>query len=728
MTEQQPKSESEESNRMWASASFVGVLIIIGLPLWWKTTEVYRVALPYDKISAFNELPSVIASELTILANDQQTAAEVASFIQKAFQDEDILNITIKKSVLSDDLHRTLESVSDEQDILKRVAASVDLTSHNQFHLVQRRPLKQDVWLAGERVMFFKDAKASPTLVQALKQWVYQTKVLQGARSEVADAARRTRFPPGAAYHVVLSVIHPRPDQLEVQFNAKDAVEDYIGSFVDELSELHNFTLKSQWLYLLDFDFKAKEIKDNSEWGRHFAVRKERLHLLLTSLEERAATHVSPLPTLNLVLYAAPCKTSPLLIHDEGGNPIQSPVQAFMSPKWGGVVLASPPPAACAAAAWAPDARPLMGTFVAQLRTLLGVPDMSMSPKWVVLWGPPPAACAAAAWAPDARPLMGTFVAQLRTLLGVPDMSMSRKWGGVVLVGPPPAACAAAAWAPDARPLMGTFVAQLRTLLGVPDMSMSRKWGGVVLVGPPPAACAAAAWAPDARPLMGTFVAQLRTLLGVPDMSMSRKWGGVVLVGPPPAACAAAAWAPDARPLMGTFVAQLRTLLGVPDMLRTLLGVPDMVTVPGAFLVPLRAVSPRRWEVDALLRMRTLEQLTNAQRTLLSLAQLLGEISNIVINDEVGASINAAVDSIHRANELAAQGKLLEAYRESLRAHAAAESAFMEPSLLALLYFPDDQKYAIYIPLFLPIMFPVVLSLKNLLLWLRGKPSKIKTD
>lgn len=35
---------------------------------------------------------------------------------------------------------------------------------------------------------------------------------------------------------------------------------DYIGSFVDEISDLHNFTLKSQWLHLLEFNFEAKEV------------------------------------------------------------------------------------------------------------------------------------------------------------------------------------------------------------------------------------------------------------------------------------------------------------------------------------------------------------------------------------------------------------------------------------------------------------------------------------
>lgn len=37
-------------------------------------------------------------------------------------------------------------------------------------------------------------------------------------------------------------------------------VADYVGSFVDELSYLHNVTLKSQWLHLTEFDFQAKQV------------------------------------------------------------------------------------------------------------------------------------------------------------------------------------------------------------------------------------------------------------------------------------------------------------------------------------------------------------------------------------------------------------------------------------------------------------------------------------
>jgi phosphatidylinositol glycan class S len=50
-------------------------------------------------------------------------------------------------------------------------------------------------------------------------------------------------------------------------------------------------------------------------------------------------------------------------------------------------------------------------------------------------------------------------------------------------------------------------------------------------------------------------------------------------------------------------------------------------------------------------------------------------------------------------------GQLKEAFAYSQSSRSSGEKAFFDNSLLALLYFPEDQKYAIYIPLFLPIAF-----------------------
>ncbi|CAH4030696.1 GPI transamidase component PIG-S isoform X2 [Pieris brassicae] len=517
---------AREWSRMWASASFVGVLIVIGVPLWWKTTEVFRVSLPYDKINSFDLEAHYITTDLVVLANDDQTAVTVAEEIQMTFSQSDVIKLRIIKLIISDTLRQTLDTVIDEQEALEAIAATFT-QKHNTLYVVQRAPLFQDVWVGTERVVFFRDGKASSTLASAIEKWIYEPSVLQGARSESADAARHVRLP-SSDYHVVLSVVNPKPHLLKVEFDAAEAVEDYIGSFVDELSELHNFTLKSQWLYLLDFDFQPRKVIDNTKVGYHYAIRHERLHLLLTKLEERAATHVSELPTVNLALYVTQCDMSPAYIYDTNNQKVESRVQAFMSPKWGGVVLGTPTVDECAEGIHRPKVTQIMGTFLAHLRKLIGITHKK--------------------------------------------------------------------------------------------------------------------------------------------------------------------------------------------------------SIQNGHLEALRSVAPRRWEVDSLLRIRTLEQVTSAETSLKSLAKLLGEISNIVINEEVGTSINIAVQNIQNAKNLMLSGHLLEAYRASQTAFIAAETAFMDPSLLALLYFPDDQKYAIYIPLFLPIMFPVILSLKNLILWFRGKLPKEKVE
>jgi phosphatidylinositol glycan class S len=85
------------------------------------------------------------------------------------------------------------------------------------------------------------------------------------------------------------------------------------------------------------------------------------------------------------------------------------------------------------------------------------------------------------------------------------------------------------------------------------------------------------------------------------------------------------------------------------------------------------------------------------------------------VTEEVGQEVLRSVDSLKRAYEAGRLGNLLEAQKHALEAYKASEVAFHHPSNLAQLYFPDDQKYAIYIPLFLPVGIPVLLSLKSIL-------------
>jgi len=60
------------------------------------------------------------------------------------------------------------------------------------------------------------------------------------------------------------------------------------------------------------------------------------------------------------------------------------------------------------------------------------------------------------------------------------------------------------------------------------------------------------------------------------------------------------------------------------------------------------------------------------------------------------------------------------------------EKAFFDSSLLGQLYFPEDQRFAIYIPLFIPVGIPIALSAKTLLLsfveYYKSKRNKVKAE
>lgn len=70
------------------------------------------------------------------------------------------------------------------------------------------------------------------------------------------------------------------------------------------------------------------------------------------------------------------------------------------------------------------------------------------------------------------------------------------------------------------------------------------------------------------------------------------------------------------------------------------------------------------------------------------------------------------MNSLKKAFEHAQNGDSARAQEYALESFKASEIAFHHPTNLAQLYFPDDQKYAIYIPLFLPVGIPVLFSLR----------------
>ncbi|XP_047234315.1 GPI transamidase component PIG-S [Girardinichthys multiradiatus] len=185
----------------------------------------------------------------------------------------------------------------------------------------------------------------------------------------------------------------------------------------------------------------------------------------------------------------------------------------------------------------------------------------------------------------------------------------------------------------------------------------------------------------------------------------SPRWGGIMVYN------VDSSYGPEAElpvdininmaKVMGVFLAQLRLLLGVQSS----------PPPPGFLVAPCGSTGLADWELDRLMWSRSVENIATATTTITSLAQLLDQIGNIVINDNIAEQVSNAVTSLQLAVAELDAGNLGFALQFSKEAILASEKAFFDPSLLHLLYFPDDQKFAIYIPLFLPMCVPILLSL-----------------
>ena len=110
--------------------------------------------------------------------------------------------------------------------------------------------------------------------------------------------------------------------------------------------------------------------------------------------------------------------------------------------------------------------------------------------------------------------------------------------------------------------------------------------------------------------------------------------------------------------------------------------------------------------IDQWLHWRTTENWNNGRQTLFTLSQLLLSIPNIVIDDSMATKIHSSLALLEQCqnnpnHNQCQQGRLL------------ADQVFFDPSLLKLLYFPDDQKFAIYVPLYLPMGAPIAWTLLN---------------
>lgn len=161
------------------------------------------------------------------------------------------------------------------------------------------------------------------------------------------------------------------------------------------------------------------------------------------------------------------------------------------------------------------------------------------------------------------------------------------------------------------------------------------------------------------------------------------QWGTVYLLAPP-----SSSHVPSEtlkQPVL-TFTSHLLSLLGTPQ----------------SGSLPLR--------LSTLTRIRSADLLLRASSTLGSLARLSRALPSISIPSSVADGV---AKTMHHLEQACSSLGNPESLQHARTAEAEAERAFFEKSMVGQLYFPDEHKVAVYLPLLGPVGVPLVMGLLN---------------
>ncbi|PNS21907.1 GPI transamidase component PIG-S [Sphaceloma murrayae] len=180
---------------------------------------------------------------------------------------------------------------------------------------------------------------------------------------------------------------------------------------------------------------------------------------------------------------------------------------------------------------------------------------------------------------------------------------------------------------------------------------------------------------------------------------MIPQWGGVQILNPSPSHLKQGLLTvDDLQPIMLTFTEQLVTLLGLPK-------------TPSSLPV----------QLGTLTRERAASLILSASSTLGALSRLALKLTSIAIPESVAQSVDKTISHLDQACHDLRNARYSSALEHARIAETEAEQAFFEPSMVGQVYFPDEHKVAVYVPMLGPMAVPLVMAVLKELKKLRQK-------
>lgn len=398
--------EAERSRGRRAALSFAAIAVLLGLPLWWKTTETYRAALPYGDIAALGRLPFQVAVSVSVVFLPGSVPADLPRRLPYGDVREERVPVSSRSDVVSRTETAYRGSTAREEAALGAATAREadaalralqdsppgSLTVYVLPEASSLLPQGVNVYVGKHRSALVRAGQGLATLHARLQQLM---QVMSFTASSIA-AALSDRVPDGQlgpdawrhlksslGYEITFSLLNPDPKSHDVDWDIEGAVNHYVQPILDKLNLVANFSVDSQILYYAVLGVTPRFDKESSS----FILSAHSLPHVINPVEARLGSSAASLyPVLNFLLYVPERSHSPLYIQDKDGAPVTT--NAFHSPRWGGIMIYNvevpASPQTSLPLRVDVDMVRVMEVFLAQLRLLFGISREELPPEFLV--------------------------------------------------------------------------------------------------------------------------------------------------------------------------------------------------------------------------------------------------------------------------------------------------------------------------------------------------------
>jgi phosphatidylinositol glycan class S len=351
------ESRSSLLQRRWVLFSILALYLFIGVPLWFRLTEIYRAPLPANFIQTLHRNGNV----------DIKLTNRVYLKVGDGFRYPDLAEAT--QIQINHELHRLQQDPETAMSVLWNVTVQLqDEIPHDSYVLYLE--------LGGAEGISLDETKKEATLFYTLDSvknndlpfFVTQTILYHMFNTEMKLLSPRhdrginaLRYSP----NIHLSFKLLSGDGYPVDWEIEKTLDNYFKPLVQEFKSFINFTVDSEIKYYTELNLPE---------GSH-QINKNELSTILDFSEWDISSNQFSYPTLNFVLYYPSASQAPLEFTDQS-----SQYYSFLIPQWGSVLLKE--------SALIPNTvigtrelEPLLETFTSELFKLLGIPGDPKTPK-----------------------------------------------------------------------------------------------------------------------------------------------------------------------------------------------------------------------------------------------------------------------------------------------------------------------------------------------------------